>query len=277
MPVQTRKRKAALAESSQAGPEAGPSTGNNTPTKRRKNLPVRSKEDEAAAAKEEEKLKGNVITFDDQGNADMELAVPATDPAAPLSRREESGGSDSDEAPEAVSTSKVAKEIMESAQAVKKMAQEQAAASKKRRQQRDALFKQQASERKDANPDDDVPSLPAPGRKRAERTAIPDVLPAEFLTDSSSEEDEEDASRDQGDASGSTRRGRSIPSIEKRLARQGRGPRDEAIGSTVYRVSRDLDARLAPKVRKYARSSKHALLKRGREPVKGAGSSFFRK
>lgn len=240
---------------------------------------MRSKEDEAAAAKEEEKLKGNVVTFDDQGNADKELAVPATDPAAPLLRQDESGASDSDEAPEAVSTSKVAKEMMESAQAVKKMAQEQAAASKKRRQQRDALFKQQASERKDANPVDDVPCLPATGRKRAERTAIPDVLPAEFLADSSSEEDEEDASRsrDQGDASGSTRRGRSIPSIEKRLARQGRGPRDEAIGSTVYRVSRDVDARLAPKVRKYARSSKHALLKRGREPVKGAGSSFFRK
>lgn len=122
-----------------------------------------------------------------------------------------------------------------------------------------------------------MPCLPDTGRKRAERTAIPDVLPAEFLADSSSEEDEEDASRDQGDASGSTRRGRSIPSIEKRLARQGRGPRDEAIGSTVYRVSRDVDARLAPKVRKYARSSKHALLKRGREPVKGPGSSFFRK
>lgn len=123
MPVQTRKRKAALAASSQAGPEAKPSKGN-TPTKRRNNLPVRSKEDEAAAAKEEDKFKGNVVTFDDQGNADKELAVPATDPAAPSLRQDESGASDSDEAPEAVSTSKVAKEMMESAQAVKKMAQE---------------------------------------------------------------------------------------------------------------------------------------------------------
>ncbi|KAG6024939.1 hypothetical protein E4U41_001653 [Claviceps citrina] len=299
MPVQTRKRTAALAESShsQTVPEtcspstSAPSSANTNTSgpaaKRQKNLPVGSKEDEAAAAASApetiKKPVGNVVRFDDEGNADGELAVPATTTAAPapVVTEDEAAASDdddSDEAPEAVSTSRVAKEMMESAQAVKKLAQEQAAASKKKRQQRDALFKQQALERKEANPavEDSLPA--SKGRKRAERLRVADVLPAEFLADSSSEDDDDDDEEDDEDGvAGAARRGRTVPSVEKRLARQARAPRDEVIGTTVYRIAGDVDARMAPKVKKQAQGAKHALLRRGRQPIKGGSAGFFKR
>lgn len=155
----------------------------------------------------------------------------------------------------------------------------QAAASKEKRQQRDALFKKQALERKAAAHDDEK-STPAPaptaaGRKRAERSQIPNVLPAEFLEDSSSDSDG-DASRS-SDVDALRRRARTVPSVERRLARQAKGPRDEVIGTTVYRVSKDVDARMAPKVKKSAQSAKDALLRRGRQPVQGKGPGFFKR
>ncbi|KAG6006129.1 hypothetical protein E4U21_007365 [Claviceps maximensis] len=289
MPPTTRKRTAALAESSHAdaGPEssaAAPAkTNTSAPAKRQKKMPVRSMENKAAAGAAPEEnatpLAANVVRFDDEGNADKELIVPAGTSTAPALAvtSEDAEGSDSDEAPEAVSTSRVAKEMMESAQMVKKLAQEQAVAAKKKRQQRDALFKKQALERKDTNPADEESLLTVAGRKRADKTHVPHVLPAEFLADSSSEdEDERDASTRSSEVV-ATRRPRTVPSVERRLARQGKGPRDEVIGSTVYRISMDVDASMAPKAKKLSQNSKNALLRRGRQPVQAKGSGFFKR
>ncbi|KAG6059248.1 hypothetical protein E4U17_006622 [Claviceps sp. LM77 group G4] len=294
MPAVTRKRTAALAAaSSQAAEESSPSaradkrsksTVRDSPAKRQKKSPERSEEVEevtAVSTQYENKASEttNVVRFDDEGNADKELQVSA--PTAPAAAVTDGGSdeSDSDEAPEAVSTSRVAKEIMKSAQELKKLAKEQAAASKEKRQQRDALFKKQALERKAAAHDDEkFASAPAPtaaGRKRAERTQIPNVLPAEFLEDSSSDSDG-DASRS-SDVDAPRRRARTVPSVERRLARQAKGPRDEVIGTTVYRVSKDVDARMAPKVKKSAQSAKDALLRRGRQPVQGKGPGFSKR
>ncbi|KAG5921435.1 hypothetical protein E4U61_006736 [Claviceps capensis] len=294
MPTVTRKRTAALAAaSSQAVEESSPSArtdkrsksnARNSPAKRQKISPERSEEvEEVAAVSTQDESKApetaNVVRFDDEGNADKELEVPARTAPTTAVTGGDSDESDSDEAPEAVSTSRVAKEIMKSAQELKKVAKEQAAASKEKRQQRDALFKKQALERK-ATAHDDEKSAPAPapaaaGRKRAERTQIPNVLPAEFLEDSSSDSDG-DASHS-SDVDAPRRRARTVPSVERRLARQAKGPRDEVIGTTVYRVSKDVDARMAPKVKKSAQSAKDALLRRGRQPVQGKGPGFFKR
>jgi hypothetical protein len=109
-------------------------------------------------------------------------------------------------------------------------------------------------------------------RRRPERE-IPTVLPAEFLTDEESEDEDEDGKQRQG-PNGPRRR--NVAGIEKRLAREQRGPRDEVIGSTVYRVSRKVDERLAPKAKKHSKSSRELLLSRGRAPVSGR-AGFFKK
>ncbi|KAG5935328.1 hypothetical protein E4U60_003245 [Claviceps pazoutovae] len=290
MPAVTRKRTAALAAaSSQAAEESSPSArtdkrsksnARKSPAKRQKKSSERSEEvEEVAAVSTQDENKApetaNVVRFDDEGNADKELAVPATTAPAAAVTGGDSDESDSDEAPEAVSTSRVAKEIIKSAQELKKVAKEQAAASKEKRQQRDALFKKQALERKATAHDDKKSAPAAAGRKRAERTQIPNVLPAEFLEDSSSDSDG-DASHS-SDVDAPRRRARTVPSVERRLARQAKGPRDEVIGTTVYRVSKDVDARMAPKVKKSAQSAKDALLRRGRQPVQGKGPGFFKR
>ncbi|KAG5984780.1 hypothetical protein E4U55_003292 [Claviceps digitariae] len=287
MPVTTRKRTAALAESSHAdtGAESSPSASTNTnpsaPAKRQKKIPVRSKENKTTAVsgpeENSEPVAANLVRFDDEGNADKELVVPAATSTAPALAvtKEEADGSDSDEAPEAVSTSKVAKEMMESAQVLKKQAQEQAAATKKKRQQRDALFKKQALERKDTKPTDEGSLPTGAGRNRADRIHIPHVLPAEFLADSSSE-DEGDASPRSSEVV-AARRARTVSSVERRLTKQGKGPRDEVVGTTVYRVTKDVDVSMAPQAKKLSQISKHALLQRGRQPVKAKSSGFFKR
>ncbi|KID91010.1 hypothetical protein MGU_01964 [Metarhizium guizhouense ARSEF 977] len=274
MPVETRKRKA-MAQAAIQSAEPTPSPPTST-TKRQRKLPVRSKDDvpeQKPEAPTAASKRSNVITFDDDGNADREPVASAkpVEASKPAQQEEESDG---DEAPEAVSTAMVAVEMKKSAQAEKKAAREQAAAEKQKRQQRDALFKQQASQRKvETRPE----KVPAPiqevsGRKQSGKMVIPSVLPAEFLTDSDSEE-EDDAESSLGQ---DLPRKRTVSGVEKRMSRDGRGPRDEVIGSTVYRISKKVDGRLAPKARKYSKSSKDILLKRGRAPVQGR-SGFFKK
>ncbi|TWU76695.1 hypothetical protein ED733_001563 [Metarhizium rileyi] len=273
MPVETRKRKAmaqAVLESAEPTPTRSTST-----TKRQRKLVLRSKGDAPEAqAPEPASKKSNVIVFDDDGNADRELMVPSQpmEASEPIQQDEQS---DSDEAPEAVSTARVAVEMKKSAQAEKKAARELAAVEKKKRQQRDALFKQQASERKvDAQSEGvTAPKKAASGRKRFEKLVIPSVLPAEFLTDSESDDEDSDMESSPG---ANRPRKRTVSAIEKRMSREGKGPRDETIGSTMYRVSKAVDTRLAPKARKHSRSSRDLLLKRGRAPVTGR-SGFFKK
>lgn len=148
----------------------------------------------------------------------------------------------------------------------------QAAAEKKKRQERDALFKQQASERK-VESKSEAPKQEQVGRRRSEKVAIPTTLPAEFLTDSESEGDEEEEESTTADRP----RKRKVSSIEKRLTKDGRGPRDEVIGSTVYRVTEKVDERLAAKANKRSKSAKEMLLSRGRAPAKSRSAGFLKK
>jgi hypothetical protein len=105
---------------------------------------------------------------------------------------------------------------------------------------------------------------------------IPDVLPEELLTDSS-DDDEEDGDET---ARGSSARGpkrRKVATVERRLTRLDKGPKDERVGSTVYRVAKKTDERLPPKLKKHTRSTKAVLLKRTRAAVVKPRAGFFRK
>lgn len=161
---------------------------------------------------------------------------------------------------------------------------------KRKRQEKDAFFKQQAKERKKTEPilppapattqeqDGDVAAAPrfsglTSGRRRQERFAIPDILPAEFLTDSSSEEEEEVEPENASSLSQRAKK-RKVSGVERRLSRLDRPARDERIGSTLYRVAKKTDERMAPKLKKYSRGTREALMKRHRSVVKPRGGFF---
>ncbi|KAF4975855.1 hypothetical protein FZEAL_7411 [Fusarium zealandicum] len=264
-PGKTRKRKSAQ----DLSPELSVESSASEDTKKQHNLPVRAKDDESAKPPSAS-AKGTMMVF---GDDDNQSVVPApAKPAAPAAEEEDEDDSD-DEAPEAVSTTKVSSDIKRLSQAAQKAAQEQAASQKRKRRERDALFKQQAEERKkieeEAKAVDDAE--PTESLIQQRRTAkAPNLLPAEFLTDSSSED--EDAEED-GSALGRPRK-RRIATVEKNLARQDRGPGDERVGSTVYRVAKKVDERMAPKSRKHSQSSKDILMRRNRGAAKPR-SGFF--
>jgi U3 small nucleolar RNA-associated protein 16 len=107
------------------------------------------------------------------------------------------------------------------------------------------------------------------GRKRMDRIQLPEVLPAEFLTDdSSAEEDGEDEAA--GGLGGPIKR-RKVSTVEKHMSRQNRTPRDLAVGTTVYRVAKKVDERLAPKAKKFSTGSRESLLKRNRVATSSKG------
>lgn len=161
----------------------------------------------------------------------------------------------------------------------------QAATQKRKRQERDALFKQQAQERKKAEADDESAltksagpaagdaHAPVNGRKRMDRMQIPNLLPAEFLTDSSSESEDGD---DDAAMSTSRPKRRKVATVERQLTRLDRGPKDERVGSTLYRVAKKTDDRLAPKSKKYAKSTRAGLQSRNRTATASRGG-FFRR
>ncbi|WKT42778.1 hypothetical protein QSH57_007614 [Fusarium oxysporum f. sp. vasinfectum] len=86
-------------------------------------------------------------------------------------------------------------------------------------------------------------------------------------------EDEADGIDDQPEERPRKRR---VATVERSLARQERGPRDERVGSTVYRVAKKTDERMAPKLKKHAKSSKDILLKRNRSVTKQRSGFFVR-
>ncbi|KAI8671400.1 hypothetical protein NCS57_00615100 [Fusarium keratoplasticum] len=264
-PAKTRKRKSAQDLPVETPIESSASDDSKVQHK----LPVRAKDgDSAQSAKPASApAKGTMMVFGD----DDEITAPApSKPAvqAPEKEEEEEESSD-DEAPEAVSTAKVASDIKKSTQAAQKAAQEQAAAQKRKRRERDTLFKQQAEERKkledEAKVAGSAPAEPAESAVQKRQPAkTPNLLPAEFLTDSSSE----DEGADEDDQAVARPRKRRVTAVERTLARQNRGPKDERVGSTVYRVAKKVDESMAPKLRKHARSSKELLLKRNRSVAK---------
>lgn len=165
----------------------------------------------------------------------------------------------------------------------------QAAAQKRKRQQLAELLKKQAEERKKAEEhltsqgEGKQQPLAKPAepstsraRNRADRSSIPAVLPAEFLTDSSSEDDEEDGEDGAAAAAAAGPKRRKVSGVEKRLTRLDAGPKDEVVKSTVYRVEKKMDQRLAPKVKKHSKASKELLLKRNRAAVT-SGSGFLKR
>ncbi|SCO83273.1 uncharacterized protein FRV6_07486 [Fusarium oxysporum] len=248
----------------------------------KRKLPVRAKDGDSSdgATPISTESKGTKVVFGDDDNDNATpppVVVPK--PAAPVEEEDEEDNSD-DEAPEAVSTSKVASDIKKSNQAAQKAAQEEAAAQKRKRRERDDFFKQQAEERKKfeeqekAGGDEKASVEEEPvqsliQRSKAEKAV--NLLPAEFLTDSS--EDEADGIDDQPEERPRKRR---VATVERSLARQERGPRDERVGSTVYRVAKKTDERMAPKLKKHAKSSKDILLKRNRSVTKQRSGFFVR-
>ncbi|WYZ40692.1 hypothetical protein EsH8_IV_001033 [Colletotrichum jinshuiense] len=196
---------------------------------------------------------------------------PVAEKTAPVA--EAADDSDSDEAPEAVSTSKAAVVAKKSAQAANKAIAEQAAAQKRKRQERNARLQEQAAERKaqqDAAPEEESneeeaeKSDAAPevtGRRRLNKFDLPSELPAEYLDSDSEEEGDDETER-------KPRKARKLHTAEAQIARESSGPKDEVVGSTVFRVVKKQDERLAPKAQKYSVNAKQALLTRGRAPVR---------
>ncbi|KAL2693953.1 hypothetical protein Neosp_000522 [[Neocosmospora] mangrovei] len=267
-PAKTRKRK-----SDQNLPVETPvESSASDDSKIQHKLPVRAKDGESAQPASAP-AKGTMMVFGD----DDEIPAPApSKPAVQAPVEDEEEESSDDEAPEAVSTAKVASDIKKSSQAAQKVAQEQAAAQKRKRRERDTLFKQQAEERKkledEAKAAEGTLTEPAePATQKRQPAKTPNLLPAEFLTDSSSE----DEGADEDDQAVARPRKRRVTAVERTLARQNRGPKDETIGSTVYRVAKKVDERMAPKLRKHARSSKELMLKRNRSAAKPSRSGFL--
>ncbi|CEJ89348.1 hypothetical protein VHEMI05196 [[Torrubiella] hemipterigena] len=260
-----------------------------TSNKRMKKLPVRQKDDdeEAAESTPSKAAKGNMVVFGDDD--DMNVPAPTiTKKIAPVPEEDEEED-DSDEAPEAVSTSQAAKVVKQSTAASQKVAQEKAASQKRKRQERDALLKQQAEERKKHAPEpaskdeaedeeedeEEKPSTTLVTKPRGQKTLFPTVLPDEFLTDSDSDVD--DASGAAHDRERGPVKRRKVPGIENRLSKRDKGPRDVTVGSTVYRVAKKVDQRLAPKANRQGMGAKEALLRRGRAPVPMRGGGFLKR
>ncbi|RYP44701.1 hypothetical protein DL768_008852 [Monosporascus sp. mg162] len=233
----------------------------------------------ALKVKEEEKVTGKAkhIVFGDDDDVEKYVAAAAEEKPAVVEKEKEE---DLDGAPEAVSTKAAARETLESAKALAEATERQAALLKRKRQHRDYLFRQQAQKRKPApkpdlassEPDiqdpeatreaEDVPATA--GRRRVEKLKLPGMLPAEYLTESSSEGDDEAA------LERVTKKPKKINFEDalQSIGKEARVPRDQVVGSTVYRVvAGQADKKLAPKMHKNTRYVKENMLRRRRASV----------
>ncbi|KAI1213432.1 uncharacterized protein F4807DRAFT_411034 [Annulohypoxylon truncatum] len=236
------------------------------------------------------KPKGKHVVFgddDDVENFVAGAAAQADKKGENEDTRKEEEDSDDDDAPEAVSTQAAAKEVQKAAQAASEAAEKQAASLKRKRQEKDSLYKQQAEQRKrsratvevhqgkskpaskergssEDNGVAEVETAVTAGRRRAQKFNLPTVLPAEFLTDSSSEDEDVDES-----AMRVVKKPKKI-----NFEAEAKRPRDQIVGSTRYRVLNEQgDQKLAPRIQKNARASKESLLKRKRTGmVAGVGA-----
>ncbi|KAI0400968.1 hypothetical protein F4802DRAFT_582519 [Xylaria palmicola] len=241
-------------------------------------------EAEAEATPQPKAAKSTHVVFGDDDDVDKFVAAAAekekeTPGANTGDKDNEEQEESDDEAPEAVSTAAAAKETLKSAWAAIESAEKLAASTKRKRQARDNLLKGQAEKRKRTKPstsekksssDDEDTDGEEEGEqkttsKRQRRTQrLPDMLPAEFLTDSSEGEDDETALKKM------VKRPQKInfETAMQVLGAEGKRPRDEVVGSTRYRVlAEQADERLAPKADKNSVRAKDALLRRGRERV----------
>ncbi|KAI1865987.1 uncharacterized protein JN550_007965 [Neoarthrinium moseri] len=220
---------------------------------------------------------GSRIVFGDDDDVDKYVkaaaAVAAENPksaAAAAADDDELEDDSDDEAPEAVSASAAAKETQQAAQAVADAAEQHAATQKRKRQQRDNKLKQQAQKRKRAEKPGGTEAEAAEaerattsGRRRAEKFNLPSVLPAEFLTDSESGSEDERALR-------VAKKPKKInfEDAVQTLKVEGRGPRDEIVGTTAYRVMADQDdQKLPPRANHNSKAVKEMLMQRRRVGV----------
>ncbi|KAK1835212.1 hypothetical protein QBC39DRAFT_250921 [Podospora conica] len=238
------------------------------------------------------------ITFDDSDNDEyltpmehptgsaLELAPPkATDGAksdldAVEEEQEDEEDSD-DEAPEAVSSHAANAQLAKSAQSAMNAAKQQAAEQKRKRQERDAFLKRQAGEKKkqkaaekvipDSEEERDAASPPPkstlfPEKRKRE---IPKLLPLELLGS------DDDASDDDQAGDKSAKRHKKLPRNGAAWIAEPKGPRDQKVGSTVYRVvDKRGDGGLAPKAKAEAVNLKIALMNRGRKTAR-PNKGFF--
>lgn len=111
-PAKTRKRK--------SGQDVPVDSSTSDDSKRQRNLPVRAKDGDSAqdVKPASAPAKGTMMVFGDEDE------IPAPAPSIPAVQAPEEEESSDDEAPEAVSTAKVASDIKKSSQAAQKAAQE---------------------------------------------------------------------------------------------------------------------------------------------------------
>ncbi|KAL2753793.1 hypothetical protein ACRALDRAFT_1082755 [Sodiomyces alcalophilus JCM 7366] len=217
-------------------------------------------------------------------------ATKSSGPVRAQSPEDGDSDSDSDDAPEVVSTSKAAAQVLQSAKAANRAITEQARAQKRKRQERSAFLQEQAKTRKAQQPqtpgikpgigDDENDITPrtqltlesdaaASRRQRLDTQApLPSVLPAEYLD---SDSDDSDAGMDlESTTKQRPRKARKVSTAQRSLIREAKSalPRDKLVGSTLYRVApKKQDERLAPKGSKHSANAKRALMSRGRSAV----------
>ncbi|RYO92211.1 hypothetical protein DL764_008163 [Monosporascus ibericus] len=233
----------------------------------------------ALKATEEEKVTGKAkhVVFGDDDDVAKYVAAVAGERSTFVEKQMEE---DLDEAPEAVSTKATARETLESVKALVEATEKQAALLKRKRQQRDSLFKQQAQKRKPA-PKSDLASSESDtqdpeatreaedatettGRRRVEKLKLPSMLPPEYLTESSSEGEDEAAS----ERAAKKPKKINFEDALRSIGKEARVPMDQVVGSTVYRVAAGQpDKKLAPKMHKNTRYVKEDMLRRRRAPV----------
>jgi len=154
----------------------------------------------------------------------------------------------------------------------------QAATQKQKRQERDTFLKQQAEKRKSTQTpagakSEDEGSEPEMRKSGAlfpekRKREVPRLLPLELLE--SDDEDEAGYFSDSSTSKGVTKKQKIVTG----WLPEAKAPRDQKVGSTVFRVVENRgDKKLAPKAKKTAVNLRESLLKRKKAPQ--AKSGFF--
>ncbi|SPO04572.1 uncharacterized protein DNG_07257 [Cephalotrichum gorgonifer] len=274
--------------SSPAAPSSPPEPPSSSAPKRQK-LPLRKKASRTLSGAAGEDVQDR-LDLDAALQAEVAAGTPDTPlptrvvsaaPAAAAAVQDDEGeDSDSDEAPEEVSNVQAGTRAKAAVEAMKKAAKEETERIRQKRKERDARLKDQARARKpkpEAAPEAEAKAesdadADAGAEEKVDETAvtstatavdvrkpsrgkieIPTFLPEEFLS-SDSEDDGDD------DAGPPSKRRKAGVGARKRAE-----PRDKRVGGTVFRVVKQVDARMAPKGEGRTKSVRTALLKRGRE------------
>ncbi|KAK0722516.1 hypothetical protein B0T26DRAFT_702991 [Lasiosphaeria miniovina] len=203
--------------------------------------------------------------------------VEAKEVAPEADEDDESDNDNDDAPPEAISSHAAETQLAKSVEAAAKAVEKQAAALKRKRKERDAVFKGQAEERKSTQKklatlqEGEVDSKPQDSASSEKwKRALPNLLPLELLES----DDEDDSPQRPNSAVDSKPKRRKLgAAAERKLAYGAKAPRDQKVGSTVFRVVANRgDESLAPRLKKVTMHVKEQLLKRHRVPQAKGGS-----